>query len=193
LLDTNIKPEFDALAAGKPATGETWIRDDADLQAYFAETPAPASVPATPVPAEGLVLLAHHDEFGVFFKNIDGRVGTPGLRHSFPRGSIAILAACVTAKPSSGMALLNRLNDKGVDAMIVSPFNVRLDYGSRMALEFAKVVRQHRADQHTPTLAEMFAEATTNTMTFFEQNPRLAEMALEFILVGNPYVRLCGP
>jgi branched-chain amino acid transport system substrate-binding protein len=196
-LDVNIKTEFDALAAAQPATGETWIRNAADLKAYFKATPAPPaeSVPAPPVPAEGLVLLAHHDEFGVYFDDINGRVLAQGLRHAYAPGSIAVLAACVTAKPSSDMDILNGLNDSGIDAMIVSPFNVRIDYGARMALEFAKVVREHREKRRTPTLAEMFAQATGQTKEFFKKknpNARLDEMALEFILVGNPYLRLCA-
>nr|WP_247370466.1 branched-chain amino acid ABC transporter substrate-binding protein [Bradyrhizobium sp. CW10] len=196
-LDPNFNDEFDALAAAQPAT-ETWIRNAADLKAYFKEAPPPPATSglATSVPAEGLVLLAHHDEFGVFFDNINGRVVTQGLRHTFPPGSIAVLAACVTAKPNSGMNILNGLNDSGIDAMIVSPFNVRLDYGSRMALEFAKVVRNNRQNRQTPTLATMFAEATAATRKFIKKdnsNARLEDMALEFILVGNPYLRLCAP
>jgi hypothetical protein len=195
-LDPNLKGEFDALAAAQPATGETWIRNAADLKAYFKATPAPQAGPATPVPAEGLVLLAHHDEFGVFFDDINGRVLAQGLRHAYPPGSIAVLAACVTAKPNTGMDILRGLNDSGVDAMIVSPFNVRIDYGSRMAFEFAKVVRDNRQNGRTPTLAEMFAQATAATMQVVKNqnsNARLEDMALEFILAGNPYLRLCSP
>lgn len=195
-LDPNFNDEFDALAAAQPASGETWIRNAADLKAYFNGTSPATSAPTTAVPAEGLVLLAHHDEFGVFFDSINGRVVTQGLRHAYPPGSIAVLAACVTAKPNSGMDILNGLNDSGIDAMIVSPFNVRLDFGSRMALEFAKVVRDNRQNRRTPTLATMFAEATAATRQFIKKdnsNARLEDMALEFILVGNPYLRLCAP
>ena len=94
------------------------------------------------------------------------------------------------------MSLLNRLNDSGVDAMIVSPFNVRIDYGARMAFEFAKLVRDNRQNGRTPTLAEMFTHATAATVKALEKknrNARLADMAREFILVGNPYLRLCAP
>jgi hypothetical protein len=65
-----------------------------------------------------------------------------------------------------------------------------------MAFEFAKVVREHRENRRTPTLAELFARATEQTKEFFKKqkpNARLEEMALEFILVGNPYLRLCAP
>jgi hypothetical protein len=197
-LDPNLKVELDELAAAQPPNGETWIRNATELKAYFKSVPAQAatSSPATPVPAEGLVLLAHHDEFGVFFDDINGRVLAQGLRHAYPPGSVAVLAACVTAKPNTGMDILNGLNDNGVDAMIVSPFNVRIDYGSRMAFEFAKVVRDNRQNGRTPTLAEMFAQATAATKLFFKEqngNARLDDMALEFILAGNPYLRLCSP
>jgi branched-chain amino acid transport system substrate-binding protein len=197
-LDPNLKVEFDALAAAQPASGEAWIRNAAELKTYFKSTPVSpaASASATPAPAEGLVLLAHHDEFGVFFDDINGRVLAQGLRHAYPPGSIAVLAACATAKPNTGMDILNGLNDSGVDAMIVSPFNVRIDYGSRMALEFAKVVRDNRQNGRTSTLAQMFAQATSATRQFFKDqnnNARLEDMALEFILAGNPYLRLCPP
>lgn len=197
-LDANLKAEFDTLAAAQPTSGENWIRNAAELKAYFKAAPASAaaSMRATPIPAEGLVLLAHHDEFGVFFDDINGRVLAQGLRHAYPPGSVAVLAACVTAKPNTEMDILNGLNDNGVDAMIVSPFNVRIDYGSRMAFEFAKVVRENRKNRLTPTLAEMFAQATAQTTQFLKNrnsNARLEDMALEFILVGNPYLRLCEP
>jgi hypothetical protein len=94
------------------------------------------------------------------------------------------------------MDLLNGLNDSGIDAMIVSPFNVRIDYGARMAFEFAKVVREHRDNRRTPTLAEMFVQASGETKEYFKKkkpNAKLEEMALEFILLGNPYLRLCAP
>jgi branched-chain amino acid transport system substrate-binding protein len=197
-LDANLKVEFDTLAAARPANGETWIRNATELKNYFKGVPAQAaaSPPATPVPAEGLVLLAHHDEFGVFFDDINGRVLSHALRHPYPSGSVAVLAACVTAKPNTGMDILNGLNDSGIDAMIVSPFDVEINYGSRMAFEFAKVVRDHRQNRRTPTLAEMFAEATAATAKSLksrDSNVRLEDMALEFILVGNPYLRLCAP
>jgi hypothetical protein len=65
-----------------------------------------------------------------------------------------------------------------------------------MALEFAKVVRDNRKNGRTPTLAEMFRAATAATTQFLKSrnsNARLEDMALEFILVGNPYLRLCAP
>jgi branched-chain amino acid transport system substrate-binding protein len=196
-LDPNIKKEFDTLEAKRPATGEVWIHNAADLKAYFQASPASAAQ-ATPVPAEGLLLLAHHDQFGIFFDNINGRVVARGLRHTYPPGSIAVLAACGAAKPDSAMDMLNGLNDDGVDAMIVSPFDVRIDYGSRMALEFAKVVRENRLEGRMPTLVEMFSQATAATTQFFKDpnnggNARLQDMGLEFILAGNPYLRLCSP
>lgn len=195
-LDANIKKEIDALASKKPA-GEAWIRNGKELKAYF-QAPPPGTPPVTPVP-EGLVLLAHHDQFGVFFEGVDGRVVAKGLQHTYPPGSIAVLAACGTAKPDSGMETLNSLNDGGIDAMIVSPFNVRIDYGSRLALEFAKVVRDNRAKGQTPTLAQMFSQATAATVKFFRDpkvntsTSRLEDMGLEFILAGNPNLRLCAP
>jgi branched-chain amino acid transport system substrate-binding protein len=196
-LDANIKKELDTLEAKRPSTGEVWIRNAAELKAYFQASPvAPA---ATPVPAEGLLLLAHHDQYGISFGDVSGRVVAKGLRHAYPPGSIAVLAACGTAKPDSSMVMLNGLNDNGIDAMIVSPFDVRIDFGSRMALEFAKVVRENRLNGKTPTFAEMFSQATTATVQFFK-NPknhtgkaRLEDMGLEFILAGNPYLRLCSP
>jgi branched-chain amino acid transport system substrate-binding protein len=197
-LDANIKKELDALEKERPATGEIWVRNAAELKTYFQASP-PSTAPASPVPAEGLLLLAHHDQFGIFFDDVNGRVVARGLRHTYSPGSIAVLAACGTAKPDSGMDTLNGLNDDGIDAMIVSPFNVRIDYGSRMALEFAKVVRDNRLNGRSPTLAEMFSQATAATFRFFKDpknhnsNARLEDMGLEFILAGNPYLRMCSP
>jgi hypothetical protein len=146
------------------------------------------------VQAEGLVLLAHHDGTGLYFEGVKGRVST--LDHTYPRGSVALLAACTAAQPNVGTSILNDLNTGGIDAMIVSPFNVRLDYGSRMALEFAKVVRDNRQNGKTPTLAGMFSQATAATRQYFTSNnpnTKIDQMALEFIMVGNPYLKMCGP
>ena len=150
----------------------------------------------TETAGEGFVLLAHHDGQGIYIERAEDRVLPGELRRQYSRGGIALLASCATGSPSSDMAILNKLNSNGINAMIVSPFKVRLDYGARLALEFTNIVRTHRRNGTTPTLAEIFGEATAATTRHFAdraRQQRLEDMALEFVLVGDPYLRLCPP
>jgi branched-chain amino acid transport system substrate-binding protein len=188
-LDQRTKAALQALAAEPPQDGETWVTTTDALEKYAAKGASGAG-------AEGLVLLAHHDGEGVYFNQRDHRITSGGFLRTFAPGSIALLASCSTSTPASDMALLNALNHNGMDAMIVSPFKVRLDYGAQLALQFTNVVRKHRSNRATPTLAQMFSEASAATTAFFadpNRRQRLEGMALEFVLVGDPYVRLCAP
>lgn len=173
-----------------PRAGETWVITNRALRDYLSNAGTAESV------GEGFVLLAHHDGQGVYIETAEDRILPGELRRKYSRGSIALLASCATGSPSSDMAILNKLNSNGVDAMIVSPFNVRLDYGARLALEFTNIVRAHRRNGTTPTLAQIFSDASAATTHHFAdraRQQRLEDMALEFVLVGDPYLRLCPP
>jgi hypothetical protein len=197
-VSRNTKDLFDAPTKsaladlnGAPTLGETWVITNKALRDYLSTS---SVNPGTA--GEGLVLLAHHDGQGIYIETAEERVLPGELRRKYSRGSIALLASCATGSPSSDMAILNKLNSNGMDAMIVSPFKVRLDYGARLALEFTNVVRAHRRNGTTPTLAQIFSEATAATTHYFAdraRQQRLEDMALEFVLLGDPYLRLCPP
>jgi hypothetical protein len=191
LVDARTKAALAELNAAQPGVGEAWVVTNEALRTYLSTNASNAEAAG-----EGLVLLAHHDGQGVYIETAEDRVLAGEFLRKYPRGGIALLASCATGNPSSDMAILNKLNSNGMDAMIVSPFKVRLDYGARLAFEFTNVVRAYRRSGATPTLAQMFSEATAATTHHFAdraRQQRLEDMALEFVLVGDPYLRLCPP
>jgi hypothetical protein len=125
--------------------------------------------------------------------NDDDRLTRASYRRQYHRGSVAVLAACATSSPRDDMTLLKTLNRNGIDPMVVSPFMVQVDYGGRLVYELTKVIRERRATRSTPTVAEMFSEATRNTAAYVAQRSsrRYEEMALEYVLAGDAGLRLC--
>ena len=91
------------------------------------------------------------------------------------------------------MAILRKLNVNGVDAMIVSPFRIPVDFGAKLALDFTNLVRSNREHHNTPTLMELFIEASKSTSQYFKDrgDKRMQDMALEFVIVGDPNLKLC--
>jgi hypothetical protein len=138
-------------------------------------------------------LLAHHDGYGVFYKNEVDRLLVGEFKRQYPPGSVGLLASCETGSPKDDMKLLRTLNRNGMDAMVVSPFKVPVKYGARLAMEFATLVRVSRQNRLAPTVAELFSKASTNAAKYFREHGdgKMQDMVLEFILVGDPYLRLC--
>jgi hypothetical protein len=192
-LDPKLKAALTELSADRRDGDEEWLQSNDELRRFL----APRETPMLPdAKGEGMVLLAHHDDYGVYFDDPSRRILPDRFLRTYPAGSIALLASCATGNPTNDMAILNRLNSGGIDAMIVSPFKVRLDYGFRLAVEFTKIVRESRKKRLSPTLGEMFAQASAATTDFFKATPRnerLQDMGLEFVLIGDPYLRLCVP
>jgi hypothetical protein len=190
LIDGRTKTALAELTSTQPEFGEAWLTTNRALREYLSTSGMNDAA------GEGFVLLAHHDGQGIYIESPEDRLLPAELRRRYTSGSIALLASCTVSNPSGDMAFINRLNSNGMDAMIVSPFNVRLDYGARLALEFANTVRAHRRNGTTPTVAQMFSEATLAATRYFgdqARQQRLEDMALEFELVGDPYLRLCPP
>jgi tetratricopeptide (TPR) repeat protein len=153
---------------------------------------------------EGLLLLAHHDNGDVWFEHSQrdrGEVVTFNeIRHPFPRGSAAILAACSVGnlrEESNRLGLVNKLNTAGVDAAIVSPFEVPVELGLSFALHFLDQVvgsysgMESKQIRIGPTLSELFAR----TIEALNQDPRMrllkSDARFEFLLAGNGSLRLC--
>lgn len=141
--------------------------------------------------AEGLILLAHQSGGFLSFSGKEAdRVPYNNLNRSFRPGSVAVLSACATAKPEgTNLAWATELNAKGIDAMVVSPFPVPADYGARLALEFAGAVSKARASGASPTFLELFHSAARASATYF---PGHDELELEFVVAGDPDLRLCA-
>jgi len=188
-LPEDVKSALQNLPPKAPApTWEDWVDTLDKLRRYLgsnADAPSAGN-------GEGLLLLAHHDEDYVWYDD-DARLTRASFRRHYHRGSVAILAACATSNPRDDMALLKTLNHNGIDAMVVSPFMVQVDYGGRLVYELTQVIREHRTERNTPTLAELFSEATRNTAAYFAQrsSKRYEEMGLEYVLAGDAGLTLC--
>ena len=190
-LHPDIKADIAQLNT-PPHPDEGWFTDNHALSGYVDAPPAAiASVAPSP---EGFVLLAHHDGYGVYFNKSTPRILVDQFKRKYSRGSIAMLASCATSHPKD-MEMLRTLNNNGIDAMVVSPFRIPVDYGARLAIEFTSIVREKpKPGQSAPTVAQIFSTASTKAADYFSQrgNKRMSDMALQFILVGDPYLKPCA-
>jgi tripartite-type tricarboxylate transporter receptor subunit TctC len=178
------------VAPGKPADAEAhWLRTLPDLAAWLAPSEA-ENVPRKP---EGFLLLAHHAEGNLWFDSEANRIVREQVSRKFSPGSVAVLSACSVANPAGdNRAILDKLNRNGMDAMIVSPFPVRTDYGIRLARNMISVIHDERWSGRTPTLAQIFKAAADRTVAdFAKYSVKLDEMRLEFLILGDYNMRLC--
>jgi hypothetical protein len=144
--------------------------------------------------AEGLLVLAHQGGGQLWFNDPGERIQPQEIRRIYPAGSVAVLAACSTASPDgNNRAILERLNLLGIDALIASPFPVTIHYGVPLALEFAALVGEHYRAGRTRTFLELFTEATRRTAQLLAGSGRFEQMGLEYVVLGDPDVTLCGP
>jgi tripartite-type tricarboxylate transporter receptor subunit TctC len=175
------------------------LRSLLDVVSYFEYAAAASTSP------EALVLLAHQSKGRLWFKG-DGtaeRMFYDDIRKQFANGSVAVLAACGTASPDNGNQLvLERLNLKGFDAMVVSPFPVPEPYGKALTLAIVHVVNDARVQRKPLTLVEIFdlaveymvaQEAPDSLPEAVRERRRreTREKALEFIITGHHAAKLC--
>ncbi len=154
-----------------------------------------AGVVSTGKQGEGLLLLAHHDSGVLWFNDSGQRAKIEDFRRTFKPGSAAILAACSTlgVKPENRL-IAKELNTMGMDALIVSPFQVLADYGAQFAVDFAATVERNRVGNQQPTIVELFEQATQRTAEVYrDAGKSLDEMALEFMVLGDHNLKLCAP
>jgi hypothetical protein len=166
-----------------------FLRDIESVKGYFTEC-LPFATGANP---EGILLLAHHSGGNLWFDNQGNRITREHMRRCFPPGSIAIISACsVGGAEGNNSEILEKLNRNGVDAMILSPFPVQIDYGTMLTVHIVQVINRAWQDARTLSVAEIFDEATEKTAAYFKdrQGLRLEEMALEFLIVGDYRLRL---
>ena len=144
---------------------------------------------------DGLIVLAHHDRGYLKFNDTDrppARVAREYIKRDFQPGSVAILAACTTTGDlAETRAITDQLAQQGVDALIVAPFAVDAEFGTRLALEFEKVVAAERAKSNGATLLQIFERTAANVASIYKNHAALRDMALEFMLIGNPDIKLC--
>ena len=178
-------------AAGRADVPGQWFQKSSELKAYLSD-----QTPRRTPEAEGLLVLAHQGSGQLWFTDPTQRIQPEEIRRSYGPGSVAVFAACsVAAAGENNSAILERLNDRGIDGLIASPFPVPAQFGAQLALDFVAVIREERAARRTPTLAQIFAEATKHTADQLAKvtgGGRFEEMALEYVLLGDPNIPLCA-
>jgi hypothetical protein len=198
-LDAYSLPQLRKPPAVDPTIPTRWVQDwNVFLKDYLKNSPTLARGRT-----EGMVLLAHHFGKGyVSWDGVESRDPTNGLRR-FPDGSFGLLAACSLTNVHQGNdALLKALNKRGLDMLILSPFDVDAEYGAVLAVAFTQALAEARraqpataaAQADPPSITELFARARQITSDYFvnKKMPYIDEMALEFIVLGDYRLKLCG-
>jgi hypothetical protein len=142
----------------------------------------------------GLLVLAHQGGGELWFKQSEAHVSRIG--RVFPDGSAGILSACsVAATTTRNSQLLESLNQQGLGTVISSPFALDATDGVRFAYSFAEVIQEASAKAEEPTMLELFNRAVAKTIEKFTKvkTGRYEELGLEYVLLGNPAIRLCAP
>lgn len=181
------------LEAFRPSSSSwiTCLRDLASLRGFLASS-SPLDPGAKP---EGVVLLAHHSDGNIWFDKRETRIIPEQVSRLFPPGSIALLSACsVGDTKGDNAAILEKLNRNGVDAMIISPFPVKAEYGTRFALSFIEVLEEARKKSARASLAELFVQASEKTTSHFREHRgwNMEDTALEFMIAGDFRIALCA-
>jgi hypothetical protein len=168
----------------------TWFDDLAGLRSYLADTST-----AKNAPAQGFLLLAHQGSGNLWFEDEAQRVIRQNITRNYPPGSVGVFAACSFAASSYDSGFVQRFNERGVDAIIASPFSVPATYGTRLAAEFPQALEDLRqAGRRAPTISDLFAVALDRTSRRLKQDFHgdYEEMGLEYVLLGDPNILLCG-
>lgn len=144
--------------------------------------------------AEGFLLLAHHGGGRVAFDPDSTQSLRPeGFKHPYPPGSVAILAGCSVGQlvgDNKGLPLLTRLNDLGISAAILSPFDIQAPLGARFAMHFANEIQRARRDGEEAELRTLF----DRTLESVRREPAMRDFAAELdelLIVGDSRARLC--
>ena len=144
--------------------------------------------------AVGFVVLAHQDEGVMWFAESTNHIMSQDIARDFPPGSVGIFAACSAASAKGrNSALLQRLNERGIDTLIASPFTIDAGYGVVFASSFAEVVAETASNKPSPTILELFDKTVSKTAQKFKDktDAEFGELGLEYVLLGNPAIRLC--
>jgi hypothetical protein len=173
----------------KPLPG-TRIKDIAGFSAFLGNEAFPSDRPAS-----GLIVLAHQGEGALWFDASTNRIIKQNISHHFSPGSVGILSACsMAAAVNRNAELLQKFNEQGLDTLIASPFTLDASYGVEFAYSFSETVQEAVAAGQQPTIVELFNRAIKKTGDRFAGSNigNYKELGLEYVLLGNPAIRLCA-
>jgi Carboxypeptidase regulatory-like domain len=177
-----------------PAPPTTAVRQW-DLFKQYLQTPV-----VRPNAAEGLLLLAHHAGGSISFDNTSPEyVRSSELSRLYAPGSVAMVVACNVAASVNQYGAdswLTKINSAGVDAEIVSPFDVPADFGACLARHFANEVELARQGAGDVTLVDLFRQASAKVRGDYAQSDsdkdkKLADAVYEFVLAGDGQLKMC--
>jgi hypothetical protein len=158
----------------------------ADFASYVGSQPADSSK------GEGFLLLAHHADGQLWFVQGPDSMLSEEISRRYPRGSVAVLSACALGDPAAHREapLLGKLNGLGIEAAIVSPFEIQGTVGARFAFQFANEVQKAREQSESVDLTSLFRRAMAAVRADRTvENER--DAVYEFVLAGNGGLRLC--
>jgi hypothetical protein len=156
---------------------------------------------------EGLVLLAHHATGSISFDKTSTKYARPSdLTSSFKPGSVAMVIACNAGALATSnqyqygnrveASWLWKFNKAGMDAEIVSAFDVQADFGACLARHIANQVTLARQNATDLSLLQLFKLASDKVREDYlaSESPvfrRQADAVYEFILAGDGSLRMC--
>ena len=180
-LGTAVESDFLRPVRAIPNRISRWT----DFVSYVGSQPTDSSK------GEGLLLLAHHAGGELWFVRPQSMM-SEDIARRYPPGSVAVLSACALGDLSrpTEIPLLKILNGLGIEAAIVSPFEIEGTVGARFAFQFANEIQKARDQREDIDLVSLFRR----TKTAFRgdrsvENER--DAVYEFVLAGNGGLRLC--
>jgi hypothetical protein len=141
----------------------------------------------------GIVLLGHHVQGEIHTDDPDDFLAAADLKSArFPRGSVAVLAACATGDLRGTPVLVDALNRAGFDTIILSPYEVQTDFGVALAISFAEEVLRSSEATSPPRVDDLFEQALEAAITNLGDFSKYATgMARELLVAGRADTRVC--
>jgi hypothetical protein len=145
---------------------------------------------------EAFLLLAHHGPNKIMFSRDQPQapVTSQTIERRFRPVSVAVLAACSVANISeanTGRQILERLNDHGIGAAVVSPFLVDERVAASLILALAKQASKAKTSTETLTVETLFRRAVEDVATDTTLGDIERLRINEFMLVGDGDIPIC--
>ncbi|WP_295544932.1 tripartite tricarboxylate transporter substrate binding protein [uncultured Pseudacidovorax sp.] len=198
-IDGEIESDLAGFALPDPKWPLSWSRDMEHLRSGFKARSGPYgaanSVAAkADTPGEGVVLLSHHSEGNLWFDDPLDKLVQEDFQRELGRGSVAVIAACSIGGSSPlSYKLIDQLNERNVDTMILSPFEVDAPFGARLAMNFVREIDSALRNNTGDAVVDVFGRAWAETEKYFQRTIArdFHDMRLEFVVLGDPDARLC--